>query len=1627
MYHRTARFGMGLFISLCFILMINLGIGLNIAAGAEYIDINNSNADQSYIKYLSQKGIIKGYPDGSFKPQEGLTRAQGAVVLAKAANLALEPNAANSFKDVKANHWASVYISAAVKAGYMSGYPDGTFKPDQRLSRAEGISLLLRLSKQPQNAILPKLNDINNQHWAAPAVAVGLASGMVGLSADGQNYFPNAAFTRINMAHALGILLTEDPVLSAGRLPGQLKPVQGKITIIKAGSQTEEDLQTITTVNPGDSIITTKGGSAELSYPDGSSLLIKEDTCISIKAAQGRKYIKTNGQEGIAVDWLNLDMKQGTIFTALATKHEIPDSTKPTADTKSSNIKEKNIAGLNGVEYISAATGSSEQAMPWYEASKTKKVKVKVDMPWGVAAVRGTFVMISVAPSGQASVSCLTGTAEVTNGGQTVPLGQNQCTQVTTQTAAPPPPAPMPPAAIQQFAQVQTWIQQTAQTMDQNQELATPPPVAINLPVQAPALPVPTQTQMTTQVNQTVTGQSPATTSLGSAMQVVSQALGSIGISAGSTTPSSPSSSSSRSGETATSVATENSLGQNVPVISGSPMNFAGGIKINLGNNSIPTGATVKVDSLTAGQLAMGDLQAGGPILSFQFASMSINQPVEISLPVNTGADVNKAGIYYYNNRTWEYQNSLLENGMLKATVNHFSIYGVLIDNTAPTDLNLQSGAITANSIELNFSGHDRTGIKNYVIYRNGEKIAATSTNQYIDTGLSSDQTYNYQIQATDRFNNQSELSQYLNCQTTAGINDNPEPEAEPQPEPPPVQINAELLIQSNHYSLPVPGSQAGTCRMNSLNLTGIAGASQWQIKVGSSSFPVPELNSIVSGAVYYATGLDIAVVANDHLLLLATDNTNKVQAYADITIDASMIYISPVSAPQLILGTHYSNPVPGSSNGKTKIANLNLGSFAPAATQWKIKLGSSSFPIPELNSTVSGAVYYAAGTDTAVTANDHLLLMATDNADRVQAYADIQILYGQIYRDQLSWVWRNPLPTGDDLTSIAYGDGQWLAVGNGGNILTSNNGTSWIVQTTGTSRYLSKVAWNGSQWVVVGTEGTILSSSNGSSWVEQISGSTTDLEDVAWNGNQWVAVGYNGVILTSDNGSSWTLQTTGVTNRLCKVAWNGSQWITVGWYGAILTSVDGNTWVVQSAGPTKYDFEDVAWNGNLWMAVGGDGAILTSSSGSSWVKQSAGTTNNLFCVDWNGSQWVVAGLGTTILTSSDGSSWGKQNPGPGCLKRVSWNGSQWVAVGAVGTIMTSSNGNSWNVQNSGTMADLEDVAWIGGQWVAVGAVGTIMTSSDGINWAMQNTRITASDLRQINWNGSQWVAVGGVGTIVTSSNGNSWAVQNSGTTNFLNDVVWNGGQWVAVGVYGNILTSSNGINWSIQNAGTTKSLNKVAWNGSLWVAVGDSIIVTSSNGSSWAVQNSGSVNFLNDVVWNGSQWVAVGDGGTILTSIDGSSWVVQNAGTENVLNHVAWNGSQWVVVGIGDGGTILTSSNGSSWVKQNSGNANILNDVVWNGSQWVVVGNVGTILTSIDGNSWVKQNVGTSEFFNEVAWNGSQWVVVGYAGTIWTSSDGTNWCLHESGTSRGLCGIGWDGNEWLVVGDYGTVIQSSP
>src|SRR5690625_323003 len=102
---------------------------------SSYFDVKTSHWAYGSIQYLNKSGFIKGYPNGTFKPNGSLTRAEAASLIARTLNL--KTTKPNPFNDVNKNNFAYEDIAAVAEKGIVVGREKGKFDPDGALTRAE--------------------------------------------------------------------------------------------------------------------------------------------------------------------------------------------------------------------------------------------------------------------------------------------------------------------------------------------------------------------------------------------------------------------------------------------------------------------------------------------------------------------------------------------------------------------------------------------------------------------------------------------------------------------------------------------------------------------------------------------------------------------------------------------------------------------------------------------------------------------------------------------------------------------------------------------------------------------------------------------------------------------------------------------------------------------------------------------------------------------------------------------------------------------------------------------------------------------------------------------------------------------------------------------------------------------------------------------------------------------------------------------------------------------------------------------------------------------------------------------------------------------------------------------------
>jgi polysaccharide deacetylase 2 family uncharacterized protein YibQ len=163
---------------------------------------------ETSIRTLYNHQIINGFPDGSFRPEEGLTRAQIAKMLVLWRGLSLVSNGTLYFSDVPADHWANSFIATAVGQGFVNGFPDGSYRPEDPVTKAQLLKLLV--AAKQWTALLPLSTLLTfpdtaghwvfAHGWLEAALQQGvlktLAMGEDPHMLNGANFTPDAPITR---------------------------------------------------------------------------------------------------------------------------------------------------------------------------------------------------------------------------------------------------------------------------------------------------------------------------------------------------------------------------------------------------------------------------------------------------------------------------------------------------------------------------------------------------------------------------------------------------------------------------------------------------------------------------------------------------------------------------------------------------------------------------------------------------------------------------------------------------------------------------------------------------------------------------------------------------------------------------------------------------------------------------------------------------------------------------------------------------------------------------------------------------------------------------------------------------------------------------------------------------------------------------------------------------------------------------------------------------------------------------------------------------------------------------------------------------------------------------------------
>lgn len=628
-------------------------------------------------------------------------------------------------------------------------------------------------------------------------------------------------------------------------------------------------------------------------------------------------------------------------------------------------------------------------------------------------------------------------------------------------------------------------------------------------------------------------------------------------------------------------------------------------------------------------------------------------------------------------------------------------------------------------------------------------------------------------------------------------------------------------------------------------------------------------------------------------------------------------------------------------------------------------------------------------------------------NAYGAASVAPIQIELASLSEPLDTWQWENPQPQGNNITGLATGGNDRLVlVGRGGSVISTVDGESGNVATSGDSNSLAAVVWDpvGQRFVAVGGFSTIKTSADGISWTNaSLSGSYDD-------GYTGVATDGAGKVVVV--GSDFNFRP---TRALIRYSQNGGAWTNPGGYFETFfstTLLNGVTYGTPSTGGGAARF----------LTVGLSGRAFWSTDAVTWE----GATTN-----------------TTVA-----------------LNAVGFGNGRFVAVGASGTIRVSTDGDTFTAATSNTTQNLLTVKYLtaSSTWVAVGAANTVVTSTDdGASWTSVQVPGIATDLLAIGQNSHLTVIAGRNGRLLGTGTGTTFSPANlaldfsesvqSDYAGFVNFVDYDEPtqNFIAVGSSGNIHSSwRSGDGWWRRAQGQGGFLTQ-------WVRFGSQLLVSGSSGmvlrspdggNSWTTHSGLGTDQFNSIATNGSRAVVVGNAGTLYTSADGTNWSAASSGVTTHLRRVAHGGGRFVAVGGNDNGgssiTILVSSDGLTWSPRNAGTTGQLWGVEHADGTWIAVGAAGInggnpfILRSTDnGETWTRSELPGFTFCYAVRKIAGRWLVVGSPHVIGVSEDdGITWTYKShpaQPNTNTMRGIAASPDVFVVVGNDGTILSSAP
>lgn len=566
-----------------------------------------------------------------------------------------------------------------------------------------------------------------------------------------------------------------------------------------------------------------------------------------------------------------------------------------------------------------------------------------------------------------------------------------------------------------------------------------------------------------------------------------------------------------------------------------------------------------------------------------------------------------------------------------------------------------------------------------------------------------------------------------------------------------------------------------------------------------------------------------------------------------------------------------------------------------------------------------------------------------------------ITLFASTAYAEQMEWkyVFNPPGAERTPWYYVTYGNGKFVTVGKGGDILCTSDGKTWIRGLSENKSDLLAVEYGNGIFVAAG-KGAIIFSEDGLYWELSDYKKNSDVQALAFGNGKFVAVNNYGEIYYSSDARKWTKCKLAFDEELTTVAFCNGRF-TVAGLSVTLMSDDGVNWKYYDMNPGAYVVSAVVrTKEGKYVGIGERGQkaesgerykeylSMCSTDGLNWNPEEfylglswdtvLDPKNNyiirgITAISPEGKIWVVttditvhsvkitSGNGIAIAVKTDGNA--KTYPAVKdwsapitsySLKSVAYGNGKFLAVGRDNIFAISNDGQKWMPHTlvDGIKYNINDMAFGEGHFVAVGSSG-IMASLDGIEWKTVNPQGIIPVLEGVTYGNEIFIAAGESAKnsrqriVLTSTDGLDWTERDPGKGAVITAVAFGSGRFVAGCSNGAIITSPDGVNWSEDNfpsgAQTSAIIGIAFGNGSFMAISEDKKILLSADGVRWKTVSPSLQGFKPTEVAYGGGLFAVISGDRIFTSEDCLTWTDTGFKCEAGLEDIMYANNRFIAV----------------------------------------------------------------------------------------------------------------------------------